>query len=169
MALNDSVWVDSLERRITAQNVAVADVRFPNEIAKIKALGGHVIRVVRGPEPEWYETAYNENVAIGSAEKVALISKNALMKDRYPDIHYSEWAWIGTSFDYVLDNNGSMRDLEANLSYVLKIFTGPGRDVPHNVDFVKACQNANMMGPAPEGMVFALRLKYKPTEEKVAS
>jgi hypothetical protein len=122
---HDTIWVSSFERRKTADKVAVVDVRFPNEIDKIKELGGFVVRVVRGPEPEWYETAYNENLATKS-ELVGLMCTGERMQDKFPDIHYSEWAWIGTKYDYVLDNNGSMRDLEANLDYMLTLFGGAG-------------------------------------------
>lgn len=160
VALHDSVWVSSLERRLPNQNVAVADVRFPNEIAKIRELGGHVIRVVRGPEPEWYYTAFHENTA-GPGEVV-----EERMADLYPNVHYSEWAWIGEKFDYVLDNNGSKRDLEANLSYVLKAFTGPGREVPKNIVDDTFVGVSPMTGPSAS--IFAMRAK-NPVEEKVAS
>lgn len=112
------MWIYALERRITTENVVVADVRFPNEIEKIKSLGGHVIRVVRGPEPEWYDTAYRTNFPESD--------RTNFMEKLYPDVHESEWAWIGSKFDYVLDNGGTLRDLKANLDHMLKLFTGPG-------------------------------------------
>lgn len=120
---HDTIWIANFEKRRTAENVAVADVRFPNEIAKIKELGGFIIRTVRGPEPDWYEIAYNQNLATKS-ELVGLMAQGLTMQDMFPNIHYSEWAWIGTKYDYVLDNNGTKRDLEANLAYMLKMFGG---------------------------------------------
>jgi dephospho-CoA kinase len=33
------------------------------------------------------------------------------MAQKYPNTHASEWAWIGTAFDYVIDNNGSIDEL----------------------------------------------------------
>ena len=47
------------------------------------------------------------------------------MGNYYPNIHYSEWAWIGQLMDYQLDNNGSISMLEADISHMLKVFTGP--------------------------------------------
>jgi hypothetical protein len=130
--LHDSAWVCSFERRRTADNVVVVDTRFPNEIAKIKELGGFIVRTVRGDEPEWYETAYNENLS-NNSERIELMCRKELMSDKYPDIHISEWAWIGTKYDYVLDNNGSIRDLDANVNYMLKIFGGAGGEAARKV------------------------------------
>lgn len=113
---HDSLWVTALERRIDCDNIVVSDVRFPNEIKKIKSLGGHVVRVIRGDEPEWYDTAYEQNT---------LISQKNLMTEKYPNIHISEWAWIGSSMDFILYNNGSRGELEANVTYMLKVFRGP--------------------------------------------
>jgi hypothetical protein len=118
---HESIWVSALERRINSDKVVVTDVRFPNEVAKIKELGGHVIRVVRGPEPEWYDVAYEDN--LGNR------NRRAKMMDMFPDVHYSEWAWIGTPFNYVLDNNGTLQELRASVVHMLQIFTGPV-DVP---------------------------------------
>jgi hypothetical protein len=113
---HDSLWVTALERRIDCDNIVVSDVRFPNEIKKIKSLGGYVVRVIRGDEPEWYDTAYKQNT---------LVDQKNLMTEKYPNIHISEWAWIGSSMDFVLYNNGSKSELEANVSYMLKVFRGP--------------------------------------------
>ena len=33
------------------------------------------------------------------------------MAQYYPDIHYSEWAWIGCDYDTVITNYGSLEDL----------------------------------------------------------
>jgi len=73
----------------------ITDVRFPNEIQAVKDAGGIVIRVVRGPEPDWYTTALGANAGIAPDQE--------LLKQL--GIHPSEWAWIGTEFDAVLDNN----------------------------------------------------------------
>jgi len=38
----------------------------------------------------------------------------------YPDVHTSEWAWIGTNFDYVVENNGSKQDLFSQIDSIIK-------------------------------------------------
>ena len=108
------IWVYALERKMEMyQNVVIADVRFPNEIEWMRSKGGFAVRVSRGPDPEWYETAVRANKE----------QNTDLMVD-YP-IHYSEWAWAGQIMDYQLDNNGSISMLEADIGHMLKVFTGP--------------------------------------------
>ena len=56
---HDDIWIASLENKLrnSEDDVVISDCRFPNEIAAIKRAGGQVVRVVRGPEPEWYDAA----------------------------------------------------------------------------------------------------------------
>ena len=84
---HDDTWIASLENKLrkTINDIVISDVRFPNEIMSIKRAGGVVIRVVRGPEPEWYDLAIETNS--GTFNHMALA---------YPEIHPSEWEWIGT-------------------------------------------------------------------------
>lgn len=99
------IWIHSLMNRASKnKNTVIADVRFPNEIDAIKEAGGFLVRVKRGPEPEWYECAYHDN---GSHRMAA-----PLMKIRYPNVHVSEWAWIGNSnIEYLIPNEGTLDDL----------------------------------------------------------
>lgn len=84
-------------------DIVVSDCRFPNEINSIKQQGGIVIWVCRGDLPEWYQCACQEN----SMPKQAL----QMMEHQYPHVHASEWAWINSDFDAVIDNNGSLESL----------------------------------------------------------
>lgn len=104
---NDDIWIASLENKLrkTKDDIVISDCRFPNEIKAIKNAGGRVIRVVRGPEPEWYSLA--EKVNAGSTGYEWRLSKNAL--ETY-QIHDSETAWIGTEFDAIIDNNADGLD-----------------------------------------------------------
>jgi hypothetical protein len=102
-SFHDDIWIAALENKLrkTHDDVVISDCRFPNEIKAIKAAGGIVIRVTRGPEPEWYELAKQVNRGPKNNVKWRL-SKNQL--ETY-GIHASETAWIGTKFDAVIDNN----------------------------------------------------------------
>lgn len=112
---NKDLWIHSLEQRANRNKfTVVADVRFPNECDFIRRVGGFLVRVVRGPEPEWFNHALHDN-AYGSSEK---------MGNYYPNIHYSEWAWIGQKTDYILTNNGTFDMLEADIKHMLKTFIG---------------------------------------------
>jgi hypothetical protein len=111
-AFHDDIWIASLENKLrnSLDDIVISDCRFPNEIKSIKAAGGIVIRVVRGDEPEWYQDAVNTNEGRGNMSW--LISKERLAK---LGIHASETAWVGTKFDHVFENNGSIDDLYAKV------------------------------------------------------
>jgi len=99
---HSDLWIYSVERRINPdKNYVIADVRFPNEIKMIQDLGGKIVRVTRGQKPEWYDTALETNSKQGYYGMVA----------KYPEVHYSEWAWIGCDNDTTISNNGSLEDL----------------------------------------------------------
>jgi hypothetical protein len=108
-SFHDDTWIASLENKLrkTTDDVVISDCRFPNEIAAIRRAGGMVIRVHRGPDPEWYPFA--ELVNRGPERNIEWSwAKTQLEKF---NIHASETAWIGTQFDAVLDNNGTMDHL----------------------------------------------------------
>jgi hypothetical protein len=109
---HDDIWIASLENKLrTAKDdVVISDCRFPNEIKAIRKQGGHVIRVVRGPEPGWYELAVEANHGNHTAQNT--------LKDI--GIHASETSWIGTDFDQILDNNGSMDELYAQINDLVR-------------------------------------------------
>jgi hypothetical protein len=107
-SFHDDIWIASLENKLrkTTDDVVISDCRFPNEIKAIKNAGGIVIRVVRGPEPVWYELA--ETVNRGPSKNIEWrLSKNQL--ETY-GVHASETGWIGTKFDAVIDNNADGLD-----------------------------------------------------------
>lgn len=107
-SFHDDMWIAALENKLrkTRDDIVISDCRFPNEIKAIKDAGGIVIRVVRGPEPEWYELA--EIVNQGPTQNTRWrLSKNELEKYK---IHASETAWIGTNFNAVIDNNANGLD-----------------------------------------------------------
>jgi len=112
-AFHDDIWIASLENKLrtSKDDIVISDCRFPNEIKSIKDAGGIVVRVVRGPEPEWYEDAVNANRGENGNYSWAT-SRGRLEK---LGIHASETAWVGTTFDDVLDNNGSIDDLFARV------------------------------------------------------
>ena len=103
VGFHDDIWIASLENKLrnSQDDVVISDCRFPNEIRAIRSAGGHVIRVVRGPEPEWYSVAEQANFGTDGAAQML----------QSMGVHASETAWIGTDFDRVLDNNGTLTDL----------------------------------------------------------
>lgn len=105
---HDDIWIASLENKLrnSTDSIVISDCRFPNEIKSIKKAGGIVIRVTRGQEPEWYQDALNFNA--GPRTIGWSLGEERLKK---LGIHASETAWVGTKFDAILDNNGTIDDL----------------------------------------------------------
>lgn len=102
-AFHDDIWIASLENKLrnSRDNIVISDCRFPNEIASIRNAGGQIIWIKRGDLPEWYDIAVRANQGENLAIQQLKIEK----------IHASETAWIGTDFDHVVDNQGSIDDL----------------------------------------------------------
>lgn len=118
---HDDIWIASLENKLRScqDDVVISDCRFPNEIQAIKSAGGVVIWVQRGPLPEWYQCALTQNTT--HEDEVWILDDNKqLMEHRYPAVHASEFGWIGTEFDSVLDNNGTMDELYDQLSDLVR-------------------------------------------------
>ena len=102
-SFHDDIWIASVENKLRASrdSIVISDCRFPNEIESIKRAGGQVIWVKRGPLPYWYDSAVAANQQVQSATAYLLNQ----------GIHVSETAWVGTKFDAVIDNNGTIEDL----------------------------------------------------------
>ena len=86
----DAIWVDSVIGRYKGENTVISDTRFQNEIKTIKAHGGIVVLVKREPIP----------------------TREEMQKQR---VHQSEWDWVGSNFDYIIDNTSSLEGLNANV------------------------------------------------------
>jgi hypothetical protein len=102
-SFHDDIWIASLENKIrnSKDNIVISDCRFPNEISAIKRAGGKIVWVQRGELPEWYGNAVLANQG----------SNIGLNQMKLLGIHASEWAWIGTEFDKIIDNNDTIDQL----------------------------------------------------------
>jgi hypothetical protein len=117
-AFHNDIWIAALEHKLlnSKDDIVISDCRFPNEIKSIKDAGGLVIRVVRGPEPEWYEDAVNANR--GETGNFSWATSRSKLEKL--GIHASETAWVGTKFDAVMDNDGSIDDLYRQVQKLIK-------------------------------------------------
>ena len=86
----DSIWVDSCMARYKGTNTVISDTRFLNEIKQIRAKGGKIVLVKRTEIPN----------------KQTMIEKGA---------HQSEWDWIGTDYDYILENTHTIESLNKQI------------------------------------------------------
>jgi len=101
-----NIWIDSLEKRIQSEtgSIVITDVRFPNEADLIKRLSGQIVWVRKDPLPDWFLEAQQGNMA-------PAIELN---------IHESERAWIGTSVDWTITNNGSLTELYEKIEQLIR-------------------------------------------------
>jgi hypothetical protein len=108
---HDDIWIASLENKLrnSPDNVVISDCRFPNEISSIKRAGGKIVWVRRGELPNWYDIALEANQGYNVA-----IQELKRLK-----IHASETAWVGTEFDAVIDNNGTIDELYLQVKNLL--------------------------------------------------
>jgi hypothetical protein len=86
----DAIWVDSVIGRYKGDKTVISDTRFQNEIKTIKAHGGKILLVKREEIP----------------------TREEMQKQ---GTHQSEWDWIGSDFDYIIDNTSSLEGLNANI------------------------------------------------------
>lgn len=99
--LHNEIWALSVERKLIRHGIArpwqdfvISDVRFPNEVAMIRRLGGKVWHIQRGALPEWF-------------------GKN-------PDhIHASETAWNNEFFDATIYNDGTIDQMCGTIDVLL--------------------------------------------------
>lgn len=75
------------------KNIVITDCRFPNEIDLLRKLGGQIIHIHK-KLPIWYNNYKNGNFC-NEAEL----------------LHPSERLWIHQHFDHVIDNRGSITEL----------------------------------------------------------
>jgi len=106
-AIHKDIWVHSLLKRASTTNTVVTDARFRNELQMIHDHGGKIIRVRRGPEPDWYDDAVRFNK--GSKRNFGWASAKYKLKEL--GVHSSEVDWVGSPVDYVIENDGSLEDL----------------------------------------------------------
>ena len=96
--LHPDIWTLSAEKLIKEnpwEQYVFTDVRFPNEAAMIRRIGGKVWHVRRGELPEWF--GHNPE-----------------------HIHASETAWNNETFDATIYNDGTIEDLKTTIDNLLE-------------------------------------------------
>jgi len=116
---HDQIWIAAVDRQLTkldpAVPVIISDCRFANEIQLVRNHGGQLVQVIRDRQlPEWYMCAVRENFA--DAAQLKDLQENCLtMQHLYPQIHASEYKWVGHTLDCEIDNTGTMQSLKQNV------------------------------------------------------
>jgi hypothetical protein len=109
---HDDIWIASVEYKVSQSkdHIVITDCRFPNEIKGLKEQGAKIIWIQRGIIPHWYSIAESANRGDNKAREWLGLN----------GIHASEYSWAGTDFDMVVDNNGSIEHLYAQLKNLVQ-------------------------------------------------
>jgi len=117
VGFHDDIWIASLENKMrkTKDDIVISDVRFPNEIKAIHNAGGTVIRIKRGPDPDWFSFAvdYNKGPDCNSGWATGKAQLDKLK------IHASEYSWAGEKIDYTVINDTTIDDLFSQIKDLL--------------------------------------------------
>lgn len=114
--MHTDIWCHVVRRQILSNNDKwiIPDLRFSNEIDIVQDLDGDMIEVQRGEQPVWYKNASEQNITdyhLGPDNHITV-----RMEMMYPDLHPSEYKWIGINNPkYILNNNGTLDDLYRQL------------------------------------------------------
>lgn len=110
---HDDIWIAACERRLQSApgDVVISDCRFPNEIESLRQLGARIIRVKRGPDPDWFCAAE----LLNTLPAVSPDARGARIILDTASVHWSEVAWAGQRFDLVIPNDGDLTELYARI------------------------------------------------------
>ena len=95
------IWIASLQNKLLKINVdtiVITDCRFTNEIETLKALPYDVkfLWIRRSPIPLWTEDYIKFRIIPGN-------------------IHPSEYQWLSCNFNFIIENNGTIKDLKEQI------------------------------------------------------
>ena len=98
--MHDAIWIDSCMARYDGKPTVIADTRFENEIKIIREMGGSILLVKRGQDPDWFTDYVEGNV----------VPKN---------VHLSEYAWAKSEYDHLITNDGTLEELHTKIDDLL--------------------------------------------------
>jgi hypothetical protein len=115
-AFHDDIWIASVENKLRSikDDIVISDCRFPNELNSVKRAGGITIRVMRGPNPNWYDSAVSLNKGYYSS---GYVEARKILEDK--GVHASEYSSVGLEYDYIVENNGTIDDLHRKVDLII--------------------------------------------------
>jgi hypothetical protein len=101
------------------QNFVITDCRFKNEIEAVRESNGIIVHVCRGEYPNHITKAYEIFDQVCSLHGYDAACDALKHMSELQNIHQSEWDWVGSDFDFVIENNGTLADLDAKVYDIL--------------------------------------------------
>lgn len=110
---NTDIWVLAVENKLNSinGNVVITDCRFPNEFKILNQYLAKRWLVFRGNQPIWFGDAVTVNKSFDE-------NKHLEFREKYK-IHLSEYAWVGTEFNEVLDNSSTYIELYNQIDKIM--------------------------------------------------
>jgi hypothetical protein len=104
------IWIHSLMKKLNDpnRNYVISDVRFCNEVDLILHNHGQIWEVQRPPLPLWQDIKF---------ENYNDLRRHMLF--HHPEIHASEYDWLLTKRDHIIDNSGSIEQLKAKVKTII--------------------------------------------------
>ena len=129
---SNDIWVASLKKKMIGKdNIVISDVRFNNEIAAIRDLGGQIWEIERGQTPRWVEDL-SKLKSIKTNHPIPFINEvvDDFMKGKYPSVHSSEYSWHGVKPNILFHNDGPIEALKHQVDDAMDVLSVIGNDVP---------------------------------------
>lgn len=116
----DSIWLLRVKKELDdallvdpSAKYVITDCRFHNEFKLITRAKGRIVRVKRGDDPYWVNTAidamdHDSDTRLDSLKFMKLIG-----------IHESEWNWLSESVNNVIDNNSTLEALHNQINHIV--------------------------------------------------
>ena len=105
---NKNIWIYAMEKRLLdleGCNVVITDLRFQNEYDITKKLGGKVVRIERDLENFISRNGLQDYIE-GKVESIK-------------GLHESEYLWLKFAPDFVVNNNGTVSDLNSQIEKII--------------------------------------------------
>lgn len=101
---HQDIWVKVLERKLLEhEHIVVTDCRYDNEINLLRVHGGKIIHIYRNM-PEWFDNYKN----------------NGIIAEEMKKLHVSETGWIKSECDFVIENNGTLEELQNKIISIME-------------------------------------------------
>lgn len=122
--LHPDVWALFLKDEImrkNLKNVLITDVRSRGEIEMIRSLGGLIIRVQRGPLPDWFPVAERFNTLYPAADALPESDSPFAILQK---VHPTEWKWAGIDApDHIFYNDSTLDTFQKQVQTLFQTLT----------------------------------------------